>query len=230
MKEALQAIQSRIDATMVKTGRVDRVTLVGVSKNHPPEAVREAAALGITVFGENRVQEAKAKIEACQDLAVEWHLIGHLQINKVKQAVPLFSLIHSVDSERLLSEIEKVAAKHDKVQDILLQINIACEEQKSGMALEDYPALRDYAKSLPHIRVRGLMCMAPLSDNPEEARPIFRLAYALFDDMKQYFPKEQIKYLSMGMSNDFEVALEEGANLIRIGTAIFGERIYEEEK
>lgn len=226
IESALSAVRHRMEAAMVRAGRVDRVRLVGVTKNHPVEAVEEAAALGVAIVGENRVQEAKQKIEAYQGPPIEWHLIGHLQVNKVRQAVPLFSLIHSVDSRKVLDEIERVAAKHEKVQDVLLQLNIACEASKSGMLLEEYPALREYAQTLPHVRVRGLMCMAPFFENAEESRPIFRVAAALYEDMKQYFPPEQISYLSMGMTHDFEVAIEEGANLIRVGTAIFGERIY----
>ena len=138
----------------------------------------------------------------------------------------MFDLIHSVDSRKLLDEIEKVAAKHDKIQDVLLQVNVAREASKTGMTVEEFPEIRDYAKTLPHVRVRGLMCMAPFFDDTQDARPIFRVANALFEDMKRYFEEGQIQYLSMGMTHDFEVALEEGANIVRVGTAIFGERVY----
>lgn len=227
IEAALKEVRRRIDEAMARAGRVDQAMLVAVTKNHPVSAVEEAARLGVRVVGENRVQEAKEKILAYKGPALEWHLIGHLQVNKVRQAVPLFSLIHSVDSYKLLDEIERVAAKHDKVQDVLLQVNVAREASKSGMAVEEFPAVRDYANTLPHVRVRGLMCMAPFFEDPEEARPIFRVADALYEDMKQYFPAGQIKYLSMGMTHDFEVALEEGANIVRVGTAIFGERVYD---
>lgn len=226
IEAALKEVHRRMDEAMARAGRVDQAMLVAVTKNHPVSAVEEAAQLGVRVVGENRVQEAKEKILAYKGPALEWHLIGHLQVNKVRQAVPLFSLIHSVDSCKLLDEIERVAAKHDKVQDVLLQVNVAREASKSGMAVEEFPAVRDYANTLPHVRVRGLMCMAPFFEDPEEARPIFRVADALYEDMKQYFPAGQIKYLSMGMTHDFEVALEEGANIVRVGTAIFGERVY----
>lgn len=226
IEAALKEVRRRMDEAMARAGRVDQAMLVAVTKNHPVSAVEEAAQLGVCVVGENRVQEAKEKILAYKGPALEWHLIGHLQVNKVRQAVPLFSLIHSVDSCKLLDEIERVAAKHDKVQDVLLQVNVAREASKSGMAVEEFPAVRDYANTLPHVRVRGLMCMAPFFEDPEEARPIFRVADALYEDMKQYFPAGQIKYLSMGMTHDFEVALEEGANIVRVGTAIFGERVY----
>ncbi len=205
IEESLHAIQQRMADAMARVGRVDTALLVAVTKNHPVSAVEEVARLGVTHVGENRVQE---------------------QVNKVRQAVPMFDLIHSVDSRKLLDEIEKVATKHDKVQDVLLQVNVAREASKTGMSVEEFPEIRDYAKTLPHVRVRGLMCMAPFFDDPEEARPIFRVANALYEDMKGYFEEGQIQYLSMGMTHDFEVALEEGANIVRVGTAIFGERVY----
>lgn len=227
MKERLTQIQERIDRALQSVGRLDSVTLVAVTKHHPHTAVEEVARLGVRTVGENRVQEAKQKKEAYNGPELEWHLIGHLQVNKVRQAVPLFSLIHSVDSVKLLNEIQRVAEKHDTIQDVLLQVNIAQEESKSGMTVEEFPHIRDYAKTLTHVRVKGLMCMAPFFENPEEARPIFRVGSALYEDMKTHFPEGQITHLSMGMTHDFEVAIQEGANVVRIGTAIFGERIYE---
>ena len=220
IEESLHAIQQRMADAMARVGRVDTALLVAVTKNHPVSAVEEAASLGVTHVGENRVQEAKEKQLTYKGPQLTWHLIGHLQVNKVRQAVPMFDLIHSVDSRKLLDEIEKVATKHDKVQDVLLQVNVAREASKTGMSVEEFPEIRDYAKTLPHVRVRGLI------DDPQEARPIFRIANALFEDMKRYFEEGQIQYLSMGMTHDFEVALEEGANIVRVGTAIFGERVY----
>lgn len=226
IEKRLQDVQSRINAAMARAGRFDKVLLVAVTKNHPVQAVEEAAALGVVTVGENRVQEAKEKITLYQGPKLSWHLIGHLQVNKIRQAVPLFDLIHSVDSERVLDEINRVASKHEKVQDILLQVNVAREESKSGMEVEDFPRIRDYAKKLSNVRVRGLMCMAPFEEDTEKVRPVFKVANALYEDMKQYFPDGQISYLSMGMTHDFEVAIEEGANIVRVGTAIFGERVY----
>ncbi len=223
IEQALAAVQERIKVAMAKAGRTDEIQLLAVTKNHPVSAVEEVACLGIKAVGENRVQEAKEKIMTYNGPAIDWHLIGHLQMNKVRQAVPLF---HSVDSVKLLNEINKVAAKNDKVQDILLQVNVAQEASKSGLAVEELPAIIEHAKTLPNVQVKGLMCMAPFFDNPEEARPIFRVAHALFEDMKTQFPTGQIEHLSMGMTHDFEVALEEGANIIRVGTAIFGNRVY----
>ena len=208
IEESLHKIQQRMADAMASVGRTDTALLVAVTKNHPVTAVEEVARLGCTHVGENRVQEAKEKQMLYTGPKLVWHLI------------------HSVDSKKLLDEIEKVAAKHDKVQDILLQVNVAREASKSGMSVEDFPDIRDYAKTLPHVRVKGLMCMAPFFENPEDARPIFRVAHALYEDMKGYFPDGDIQYLSMGMTHDFEIALQEGANIVRVGTAIFGERVY----
>lgn len=226
IEESLHLVQQRMADAMRRAGRVDSALLVAVTKNHPVSAVEEVARLGVTHVGENRVQEAKEKQLTYNGPQLVWHLIGHLQVNKVRQAVPMFDLIHSVDSRKLLEEIEKVAVKHDKVQDVLLQVNVAREESKSGLSVEEVPEVRDFASTLPHVRVRGLMCMAPFYDNPEDARPIFKAANALYENMKRFYPNGQIKYLSMGMTHDFEVALEEGANIVRVGTAIFGERVY----
>ncbi|MBK7920821.1 MAG: YggS family pyridoxal phosphate-dependent enzyme [Veillonella sp.] len=226
IEESLHLVQQRMADAMRRAGRVDSALLVAVTKNHPVSAVEEVARLGVTHVGENRVQEAKEKQLTYNGPQLVWHLIGHLQVNKVRQAVPMFDLIHSVDSRKLLEEIEKVAVKHDKVQDVLLQVNVAREESKSGLSVEEFPEVRDFASTLPHVRVRGLMCMAPFYDNPEDARPIFKVANALYENMKRFYPNGQIKYLSMGMTHDFEVALEEGANIVRVGTAIFGERVY----
>lgn len=226
IEESLHLVQQRMADAMRRAGRVDSALLVAVTKNHPLSAVEEVARLGVTHVGENRVQEAKEKQLTYNGPQLVWHLIGHLQVNKVRQAVPMFDLIHSVDSRKLLEEIEKVAVKHDKVQDVLLQVNVAREESKSGLSVEEFPEVRDFASTLPHVRVRGLMCMAPFYDNPEDARPIFKVANALYENMKRFYPNGQIKYLSMGMTHDFEVALEEGANIVRVGTAIFGERVY----
>lgn len=227
IEEALQQVRNRINNAMQRAGRTDKVTLIAVTKNHPLEALQEVAALGVTAIGENRVQEMKEKFSSYEGPSIQWHLIGQLQVNKVRNAVPMATLIHSVHSKKLLDEIERIANREGVIQDVLLQVNVAREESKSGMDVEEYPEIREYAKNLPHVRVRGLMCMAPFYDNPEEARPIFKVANALYEDMKQYFPVGQVDCLSMGMTHDFEVAIEEGANIVRVGTAIFGHRIYE---
>jgi pyridoxal phosphate enzyme (YggS family) len=225
IKENIAAVQKRITAAAARAGRNDAITLVAVTKNHPADYVEEAAHCGITDVGENRVQEALGKMEQVSE-KLTWHLIGHLQTNKVKHAVEHFDLIHSVDSQHLLEAVQKAAAAQGKVQDILLQVNVAREESKSGMSVEDFPEIVQSAATLSNVRVRGLMCIAPNFEDLEQVRPVFRIAHALYEDMKLKFPENQICYLSMGMTHDFEIAIEEGANMIRVGTAIFGERNY----
>ena len=226
IKENIAAVQKRIADAAARAGRTDAITLVAVTKNHPVEYMKEAAADGITDVGENRVQEAMQKLEAFPENQLKWHLIGHLQTNKAKHAVEHFDLIHSVDSEHLLKAVDKEAAKLGKVQDILLQVNVAREESKFGMDVEEFPAMCELAKTLANVRVQGLMCIAPNFEQVEDVRPIFRIAHALYEDMKPKFPVGQIQYLSMGMTHDFEIAIEEGANIVRVGTAIFGARNY----
>lgn len=226
IKENIAAVQKRIADAASRVGRTDAITLIAVTKNHPVEYMKEAAAAGITDVGENRVQEALQKLEAFPENQLKWHLIGHLQTNKAKHAVEHFDLIHSVDSEHLLKAVNKEAAKIGKVQDILLQVNVAREESKFGMEVEEFPAMCELAKSLANVRVQGLMCIAPNFEHVEDVRPIFRIAHALYEDMKPKFPVGQIQYLSMGMTHDFEIAIEEGANIVRVGTAIFGARNY----
>ena len=225
IKENIESVRKRIAAAARRAGRIDAVTLVAVTKNHPVEDMKEAAA-EISDVGENRVQEALEKQAAFADNELKWHLIGHLQTNKAKQAVRHFDLIHSVDSLRLLDVVDKEAQRIGKVQDILLEVNIAREESKTGMSVEDFPVICGHAAALKHVCVRGLMCMAPDFENVEDTRPIFRIAKALYDDMKMKFPDGQVRYLSMGMTHDFEIAVEEGANVVRVGTAIFGPRNY----
>ena len=203
----------------------DAVKIVAVTKNQDASAVQAALAAGLTVAGENRVQEAMTK--AAQVTAPEWLLIGHLQTNKVRQAVPLFTLIHSLDSERLALEIERVASARGKRQDVLIQVNVADEDTKFGIAPGEVEALARTVDSLPHVRLVGLMTIAPYYDDAEQARPHFRELYRIFADLKQAgLTNSSIEWLSMGMTNDYAVAVEEGANLVRIGTAIFGPRHY----
>ena len=215
-----EALAARKDKNLV-TG--DGVTLVAVTKNHPPEIITDIEALGITNVGENRVQEAKHKQEALGKHGY-WHLIGHLQTNKARQAVALFDLIESVDSEHLLAAINKEAARIGKVQDILLQLNIAHEEQKSGLDKEDYLALLPKIDTYENIRLRGLMVIAQKCDDVEETRPVFAAGYRAFARLKEQRP--EIDLLSMGMSGDYRIAIEEGANIVRVGTALFGQRDY----
>ena len=202
------------------------VELIAVTKNHPVEAMREAIDAGIMNIGENRVQEALDKAENLER-EVKWHLIGHLQTNKVRHAVRQFDLIHSVDSLRLAQEINKAAAKFGKVQNILVQVNLAREETKSGVYRENLNELLMEVDTLPYIRLQGFMCIAPNYEDVEECRPLFRAMYELFQQIKEREPRTaDLRYLSMGMSHDYRIAVEEGANLVRVGTAIFGARQY----
>lgn len=210
-------IRKKIDETKVK--------LVAVTKTQPPAVLREAFACGLTVMGENRVQEALEKAAELGDLPIEWHLIGHLQTNKSKQAVQLFSLIHSVDSERLAREINRCAAAIGKTQDVLLQVNVAGEETKSGVTPAEAGELAAMISSLPNVRLCGVMTIAPFYDDPEQTRSIFAQARCIFEDLRDLVGKNAaFRWLSMGMTHDYQVAIEEGASLIRIGTGIFGAR------
>ena len=202
------------------------VTLVAVTKNHDVAAMREAIAAGATNVGENRVQEAKGKFAEIGN-SVTWHLIGHLQTNKVRQAVKFSDLIHSVDSLHLAEAISSEAARIDKVQDILVQVNLAKEDSKSGVYREDLQEVLQAVTKLPNLRLRGLMCMAPNYDDVEKCRPLFREMYKIYQQIKEMgLPASNIDMLSMGMTHDYEIAVEEGANVVRVGTAIFGPRQY----
>lgn len=203
------------------------VTVVAVTKNHPAELVSEALALGLTNIGENRVQEAFHKQSILGKQGI-WHLIGHLQSNKVRQAVALFDLIESVDSEKLLRAIDREAGAVGKRQEVLLQLNIAGEEQKTGFAVAEYKRILPLLRKLANIEVCGLMIMAPKCNDSEAIRPVFAEGYRYFCELKDIFPRADT--LSMGMSGDFTVAVEEGANQIRLGTVLFGERGYHLEK
>lgn len=202
------------------------VTLVAVTKNHDVEAMRQCIDAGAAVVGENRVQEAREKF-ATLERSVSWHLIGHLQTNKVNPAVAMFDLIHSVDSEHLLLAIDAAAGKIGKVQDVLIQVNLAREPQKYGLAEEELTPVLKKADQLPNVRLRGLMLIAPNYENAEETRPLFRRMRELYRKAQAMdLPASDIAYLSMGMTNDYVIAVEEGANLVRVGTGIFGPRQY----
>lgn len=202
----------------------DDIHLMAVTKNVSSEIIQKAVDKGISVLGENRVQEARSKIDKVNG-KVNWHMIGHLQTNKVKDAVELFSMIHSLDSVKLAREIDKRAGRMEKVMDVLIQVNIAKEETKFGVKPE---CVSDFIKEiapLSNIKIRGLMAMAPYSENPEDARKYFRKMKKIFDDIKDSkIENVNMEYLSMGMTGDYQVAIEEGSNIVRIGTGIFGKR------
>ena len=219
----LEAIQNRIAAACARAGRDPHsVTLLAVTKGQPPEAVRAAANLGLALFGENKVQEAKAKIPQCPG-RLRWHLIGHLQSNKCRDAVELFEMIHSVDSLRLAQEINKRAEQAAKRMPVLLEVNVAGEASKFGYAPEQLLAELKQVNALPRLEIHGLMTMPPWSPESEKARPHFRQARELKARCEEILGAP-LPHLSMGMTGDFEVAIEEGATLVRIGTALFGSR------
>ena len=202
------------------------VELIAVTKFHPAQTINEAIDCGITDIGESRVQEILSKYELVKP--VRWHLIGHLQTNKVRQIVDKIYMIHSLDSENLAKEIDKRCAATGKQMNVLIQVNVAGEEQKYGIAPGD---VRDFAKTvaaLPNLKLRGLMQIAPYADDPEEIRPCFRQLKELFDELKAVYG-DDFDTLSMGMSNDYKIAAEEGATCVRVGTLLFGERDYSKQ-
>ena len=225
--ENIASIRARIDTAARETGRTGAdITLVGASKMNDAAACREAIAAGIDVLGENRVQEMTAKLSENAYDGAPLHFIGHLQRNKVRQVVGKAALIQSVGSELLLREIEKEAAKQEIVQDILLEVNIGGEEAKSGFAPEEMVAAAALAKTMAHIRVRGVMTIPPADATPEENMVYFRKVQALYVDINEKIYDNTMEYISMGMSGDFEDAIRAGSNMVRVGTAIFGQRYY----
>jgi pyridoxal phosphate enzyme (YggS family) len=225
--QRVDAVRERIARAATRAGRQPaEITLVAVSKTHPPERVREAFAAGVREFGENKVQEAEPKIAALADLraaGLRWHLVGHLQANKARKAAALFDCIHSLDDASLGLRLEKAAAQGKKALPVLVQVDLAGEETKFGLDEEHlFPAL-EQLRGLKSVRVQGLMVMPPYEDDAERTRPYFKRLRELRDKARQ----ENLLLgdeLSMGMSHDLEVAIEEGATLVRVGTAIFGER------
>jgi len=223
--ENLRAVKERIAKAAARVGRdPEGITLVAVTKTMPVDRIRAAIEAGQRVFGENRVQEAQAKVQAL-DRTVEWHLIGHLQRNKVKYVCDLFQVIESVDSLPLAQDLDRRASQHGMVMPILIQVHVGDEDTKSGVPPAQALALVRAVASLPHLAIRGLMSVPPAVENPEEARPSFVQLRALAEEIDAAkIPGVAMAELSMGMSHDFEVAIEEGATLVRVGTAIFGPR------
>ncbi|HLA19638.1 MAG TPA: YggS family pyridoxal phosphate-dependent enzyme [Dehalococcoidia bacterium] len=217
--ERVEAVRLQIAAACQRSGRSpEEVTIVAVTKGFPPEAVREWFAAGLSHFGENRVQEAQAKLPLLADLTPRptWHMVGHLQTNKVKTVLGLFDIIQSVDSLHLAQEISRRAPQSVRVP-VLLEVNVGGEVTKYGFAPDDLPAAAGQVRALPGLEVRGLMTVAPVAGDPQEARPVFRR-------LRELGASLGLRELSMGMSDDFQVAVEEGATIVRIGRAIFGER------
>ena len=220
LAENLKAINRRIEQAALRAGRTPGdVKLVAVSKTHPAATLREAIAAGATILGENKVQEAEGKIIEIGRAAAEWHLIGHLQSNKARKAVQLFDVIHSVDSLELAQRLERICIEDGRDElSVFVHVDLAGEETKSGIAESDLDELADFLKSCKCLKFNGLMILPPFFDDPEMTRRFFR---RLRDIRDRIIPSGE---LSMGMSHDFEVAIEEGATIVRVGTAIFGER------
>ena len=214
----LEAVRGRIEQAAKRAGRdPSLVRIVAVTKTHPIGVVKEAAVQGLLDIGENRVQEALAKQAEWPDAPVRWHLVGHLQRNKAKLATGRFALIHSLDSVRLADALELAAAARNLVQDVLVQVNVAREPQKDGAAPEAVDELVAHAAAHAHLRLLGLMTIAPLTDDVQVIRKTFK-------DLRELRDRLSLSVLSMGMSSDFEIAVEEGATLLRLGTILFGER------
>jgi hypothetical protein len=238
IEQNVTQVMERIAAAARRAGRdLAEVTLVAVAKTFPAEAVVEAHRAGVSVFGESKVQEARPKIAAVTAIlgkgVISWHMVGHLQRNKAKRAVRLFDCLHSVDSIRLAEELEKRCAALEtesgkkKRVPVLLEVNVSHEATKFGLPADDGTQLETVVEAilnLSHLELQGLMTMAPIVADPEEARPYFRLLRRQRDELARQFPAADWRHLSMGMTDDFEVAVEEGATLVRIGRAIFGQR------
>lgn len=229
--ENIREVRERIAAACREADRrPEEITLVGASKMNDAAACREAIAAGIDALGENRVQEMCAKLEQHAYDGAPLHFIGHLQRNKVRQVVGAVTLIQSVGSTELLAEIDRCAEKKGLVQDILLEVNIGGEEAKSGFAPELLAAAAENARRLTHVRVRGLMTVPPVADDPHGSLPYFEKVRALYVDIKQNLYDNNFEYLSMGMSADYEDAIRAGATMVRVGSSIFGARNYMQTK
>lgn len=228
IKENLKTVQEHIKESIAKRHNAasEDVLLVAVTKNHDVASMQEAIDAGANVIGENRVQEALQKHETL-NRDVTWHLIGHLQTNKAKYAVKLFDMIESVDSIKLAEALNKEAQKIDKVQQVLVQVNLVKEASKTGVYLEELGELLVKIDILSNLKLMGLMFIAPKVDNLEDVRPMFAQMFKLFKKVQaKTFATSEIKYLSMGMTHDYQIAIEEGANIVRVGTGIFGPRQY----
>jgi len=227
IKENLEAVRDKVkDATLRANRNESDVTLIAVSKTKPVELIQEAYDLGQRDFGENKVQEITEKYPVLPK-DIKWHLIGHLQTNKVKYIIDKVAMIHSVDSLKLAKEISRQAVSHNVCMDILIEVNVAEEESKFGVSVADAPALCEEIAALDGIRIRGLMTVAPFVNDPEQNRAVFcTLRQLLVDIDSKNIDNVVMDCLSMGMSGDYQVAIEEGATFVRVGTSIFGERDY----
>ncbi len=232
IKENIEEILKRTAAAAVRSGRnPEDITVIAVSKTVDAERAREAVKGGLINLGENRVQELVSKYDQLSDIDVKWHLIGNLQKNKVKYIIDKATLIHSVENIELANEINKRAQKNNIISNVLIELNIGEEESKFGLDEENTYSFVKAMEQFENIKVLGLMTVAPFSENPEDIRWVFKKMKGIYDKISGMKLKNtEMKYLSMGMTNDFEIAIEEGANIVRIGTAVFGARKYKEEK
>lgn len=227
ISDNINNVMTQVKEICEKKGQdYNNVTVIAVTKTIDTARIKEAIDLGITDIGENKVQEIMDKYEDVKDIA-NIHLIGHLQSNKIKYIIDRVKLIHSVDSLSLMKEIDKRAAKADVIANILIQVNVAEEESKFGIKMDEVEDFMIIASQYNNIRIKGLMTIAPYAENPEDVRLIFRALKEKYDKLtSEKYKNVEMKYLSMGMTNDYHVALEEGSNMVRIGTGIFGKRIY----
>lgn len=224
VRENLLRVREQMKDACIRSARGEEVTLIAVSKTKPLELLKEAYDAGVRDFGENRVQEILEKAPRLPS-DIRWHMIGHLQKNKVRQIIDKVTLIHSVDSVELAAQIEKEAAKRAFTMDILLEVNVAGEASKYGFTAEEVPEAVRQISNFPHIRMKGLMTIAPFVENPELNRDVFKKLYQLCVDInRKSIDNMSMRVLSMGMTGDYQVALEEGATMIRVGTGIFGTR------
>jgi hypothetical protein len=226
IRQNLARVEERLAAACRRSGRRrEDVRLVAISKTHPPEAIRAAFEVGLRDFGENRVQEAKAKRPALADLTATWHLVGHVQTNKARAARELFHWVHSVDSLRLAEKLAQAATPGSEPLPVLIEVNLGEEASKAGVRGGEVSGLAERISRLQTLDLRGLMVIPPFLTNPEAVRPYFRQLRTLAREIAaQNMPNVSMQELSMGMSHDFEVAIEEGATIVRVGTAIFGAR------
>nr|WP_276536999.1 YggS family pyridoxal phosphate-dependent enzyme [Anaerosalibacter massiliensis] len=219
-------IQENIENALIKSGRKDDVNLIAVTKTVNVDTINDAISLGVNNIGENKVQEIQKKYDNIYD-KVNWHMIGHLQSNKVKYIIDNVDLIHSLDRISLAKEINKRAKAKEKIKDVLIQVNISEEKSKFGLKKEEVLPFIERVLEMENINIKGLMTMAPYAEDPEKIRYVFRdlrnLGYKIED---RNYKNIEMKYFSMGMTNDYEIAIEEGANMIRVGTALFGKRTY----
>ena len=227
LKDQLNFVEEEIVKACNRSNRNrNEVTLIAVSKTKPVETLQEAYNLGVRVFGENKVQELVDKYDTLPN-DIHWHMIGHLQRNKVKYIIDKVDYIHSLESVRLAEAIEKEAAKHNIIIRVLIEVNVAGEESKFGLTPEEVPAFVEEISKFPHLKVMGLMTIAPFVENPEENRPVFKALKKLSVDIAaKNIDNVSMNVLSMGMTNDYQIAIEEGATMVRVGTGIFGERNY----